>query len=54
MDEDAAIFKAFHIESMFIQQKYTDAVAAESKKYLSVPNQLRAETVSPRIQEVAP
>jgi rubrerythrin len=44
LDEDAAIFKAFHIESMFIEQKYTDAIATENEKYLNVLNQLRVET----------
>ncbi len=44
LDEDAAIFKAFHIESTFIEQKYTEAVRTQNEKYLSVLNQLRAET----------
>jgi rubrerythrin len=44
MDEDAAIFKAFHIESTFIEQKYADAVATENQKYLGVLNELRSES----------
>jgi rubrerythrin len=42
LDEEAAIFKAFHIESTFIEQKYTEAIATENEKYLNVLNQLRA------------
>jgi rubrerythrin len=44
MDEDAAIFKAFHIESTFIEQKYAEAIATENRKYLRVLNELRSES----------
>ncbi len=45
LDEDGAIFKAFHIESVFIEERYMEAVITENKKYMSVLNQLRSAEV---------
>ncbi len=45
LDDDGAIYRAFHIESVFIEEKFMHAVVTENKKYLGVLNQLQAAEV---------
>ncbi len=45
LDEDGAIFRAFHMESVLIEERYMEAVQTENKAYLRVLNQLRSAEV---------
>ena len=42
MSEDGAISVAFHIESTFIEQKYTEVISTQNKKYLATLAKLQA------------
>ena len=42
MSEDGAISVAFHIESTFIEQKYTEAISTQNEKYLATLEKLQA------------